>query len=549
MTIADYSRSSDGGGWTLGSDDTNIDALDRAASEYDDRVFIEIEQEVRTYGELYRNSNRLSRGLSSTGVRSGDRVVGVLDNCVQAVECWLAVNRLGAIWVPLNTALKGDFLLHQLNDSAPTVVIANDYYAHRLLELSPAPKSVKQLFYLGERPPGSDESSLAVRRFSELYSADGSRIASSVNPIDLSCLIYTGGTTGPSKACKLSHSYLMSQAVQQLHNQGRRAEEVIWSPLPLFHSNALVGGILPSLLIGGAASFSGRFSVSKFWPDVEKSGATIVSLLGSMMSLIAQAPENDASRRCHGQVRLVRGASWTASLRDTWFERFGVARAGTCAYGLTEAATITSVPHDEDDMPGSAGRRNAHFDVRIFDDCDREVPTGGTGEIVCRPLSSYRTFDGYWRMPEKTAEVFRNLWFHTGDYGRFDDEGWLYFVDRKKDYIRRKGENISSVEVEQVIGKHPDVSQVAVVGVASPLLDEEVKAVIVLRQGSHLTEEALTQWAVQRLPYFAVPRYVEIQDDLPRNEVGRIQKFVLRGAGVTDKSWDREDAGIDIEKR
>jgi len=213
-------------------------------------------------------------------------------------------------------------------------------------------------------------------------------------------------------------------------------------------------------------------------------------------------------------------------------------------YGLSEAAPVTRSGPDIALRPGSSGKIVSEwFDLRIVDDDDIEVPVGGVGEVVIRPRAPHVMFDGYYRNPEATVEKYRNLWFHTGDLGRLDEDGYFYFVDRKDDYLRRRGENISSFEVEAAIVRHPDVIEAAVVGVDSQMLEQEVKAVVVVRPGAALDAEQIARFCIDAVPYFAVPRYIELLDDLPRTPSGKVEKHKLRAQG-TRSSWDREAAGI-----
>jgi crotonobetaine/carnitine-CoA ligase len=242
------------------------------------------------------------------------------------------------------------------------------------------------------------------------------------------------------------------------------------------------------------------------------------------------------------------GAPFTPALIETYRDRFGV-RCLYSVYGLTEAAPLTSLPPDEDGPPGSAGRADAGFDVRIFDDADREVPTGEVGEIVARPQRPGAMFDGYWGRPADTLAAVRNLWFHTGDLGRLDAGGFLYFVDRKKDYLRCRGENISSFELERAFMAHPALAEVAVHAVPSDLGEDDLKVTAVLRDGEELSEEQLARWSVDKVPYFAVPRYVEFRAELPKNPLQRVLKYQLRAEGVTPQTWDRAGSGIVVNRR
>jgi crotonobetaine/carnitine-CoA ligase len=362
-------------------------------------------------------------------------------------------------------------------------------------------------------------------------------------------LIYTAGTTGPSKGCMISHNYVCNLGQQVVLMEDRHQDDCNWTALPLFHMNATGGSILSCMFVGARVAIFPRFSVSRFWPDIRRSRATVASLLGSMITFIAEAEDTEDSRACFGQLHTVRGSPFPALLQEKWKARFGVRRAGSNSYGLTEAARVTGLRCDEEAPPGSSGRANADFDVRIFDDDDNELPPGTPGEIVIRPRRPLVMFAGYWNRPEDTLKIMRNMWLHSGDIGRFDAEGYLYFVDRKKDYLRRRGENISSFEVETGLRAHPAVEDVAVHAVFSEAGEDDVKATIVLKKDAVITEEMLCMWAIERLPYFTIPRYFEFRQDLPRNPLGRVLKYQLREDGCTPNTWDREKAGLRIPKR
>jgi crotonobetaine/carnitine-CoA ligase len=395
------------------------------------------------------------------------------------------------------------------------------------------------------RSPG-----LTVRSLEEALASRATVMPESdVRPADLSTLIYTAGTTGPSKGCMITHSYTLNMARQYLEVTTRRPDEVAWTSLPLFHFNAWACTVVATAMLGSTASIAHRFSVSGFWPEIERTKARVATLLGPMVSLLAQAEDSAATSRCFGQLRVVQSSPFPRDYTTIWRERFGVELAGSNAYGLTECCLTTHHRLDRPAPAGSSGRENDDYDVRIFDDDDNEVPVGTPGEIVVRPKRPHVMFEGYWNRPEATAALLRNLWFHTGDIGRFDAEGFFYFVDRKKDYLRRRGENISSFEMETAFLAHPDIVEVAVHAVYSELAEDDVKVTAVRVVGSTLTEEELCQWSVEKLPYFAVPRYVEFRDELPKNPVGRVLKYALREQGRTERTWDREAAGIAISKR
>jgi crotonobetaine/carnitine-CoA ligase len=274
-------------------------------------------------------------------------------------------------------------------------------------------------------------------------------------------------------------------------------------------------------------------------------------MAGAMVSMIAKMEDTPAMLRCRGQIRFVHAVPFSAADQRIWRERFGVRRPGSNSYGLTEASPLTTLALDQAaGPPGSSGRPNdVDFDVRIFDDQDQEVGAGVTGEIVCRPRRRGIMFGGYWNRPESFVEATRNLWFHTGDLGRIDEDGFFYFMDRQKDYLRRRGENISSRELEDTYLSHPDIAEVAVHAVASEFGDEDVKVTAVMRVGSGLTADGLFEWSKDRIPYYALPRYIEFRTALPRSPFGRIQKYQLRDEGCRPGTWDRDQESVTWERR
>jgi crotonobetaine/carnitine-CoA ligase len=273
----------------------------------------------------------------------------------------------------------------------------------------------------------------------------------------------------------------------------------------------------------------------------------MVSMLGSLAILIANADDHPDQTGHH--LRLCAAAPMPPDTDRAWQERFGC-QTFSGGYGLTEASLVCMLDAGEPNKPGAMGKPNLHeFDVRFVDDDDNEVEIGEVGEIVCRPKGPNLMFAGYWNRPDATVDATRNLWFHTGDLGRLDDDGYAYFVDRKKDALRRRGENISSFEMERVLYAHGAVRDAAVHAVPSPMGEDDVKVTVVLQADASLSEEDLCRWVAGRVPYFAIPRYIEFRDDLPRNPVGRVLKYQLRDEGVTAQTWDREAAGVEFDRR
>lgn len=534
--------------WEYGERDTVIAALDRAVATNPDRFLLDFGGDLYSYGEVDRLSTRLAHALAALGVERGRTVLTMFDNNIDAVVSWIAINKLHAICVPINTALKGEFLRHQIADAGAAVVLAEAEYAGRIAELAGVLPEMTHLLHRGALPPGP-AGGLKVMSLDDYRGEDETSFPDKPDPAELAMLIYTSGTTGPSKGCMIPHNYMCNLARLQLRAGAATADDITFTPLPLFHLNAVVVGVLASILTGSRVAIAPRFSVSNFWPEIERSGATIASILGGMGALLAHAEDCDPAKRCHGQIHTVRGNPFTEEVKAIWRQRFGAKQVGGNGYGLTEAAVVTSLPGGDYAAPGSSGRRVPDFDVRIVDDKGNEVPPGVSGEIIIRPNRPDIMFKGYWRRPEETLRIMDNLWLHSGDIGKFDESGFFYFVDRKKDYLRRRGENISSFEMEAAFSRHPEVEEVAVHAVLSPRGEDDVKVTAVLKPGAALAPEALFHWAVDKVPYYALPRYIEFRQDLPKNPQGRVLKYQLRDEGKTPATWDLEESEIEIRKR
>ncbi|WP_236794683.1 AMP-binding protein [Amycolatopsis sp. GM8] len=515
--------------------DTIPGVLARAVAAVPDKVFLDFEGKTLTYRAFDVLSNRYAHGLAAMGVRAGRPVALMLDNSAEAILFWFAANKLGAISVPVNTAFKGSFLSGQIADCGAEILLIEDDYADRLPEIRADMPALRQVVTRGE--------------FARLLSDRDTAPEATIDPSETALIVYTSGTTGPSKGCMICHNHVCTMGWYSFFSRGVREDDVLWTCLPLFHMSALGMTVLSALVAHATASIVPRFSVSRFWPEIERSGATEVNMLGSLAQLIAQAPDSAEARRCSGQLRRIVAAPYPAALARIWEDRFGIPAKPTSGYGMTECVIATQAPDDPPAPPGSCGRSGLFFDIMIVDDHDRELPCGEVGEIVCRPLHPHIMFKGYWNKPEATVAAWRNLWFHTGDLGRMDERGYLYFVDRKKDYLRRRGENISSLELEAVFRTHPAIRDVAVHAVFSPLGEDEVKITAELKEPGLIDEETLCRWSAARLPYFAVPLYIEFREELPRTPTGKVQKGLLRDEGRTATTWCREDAGFVLEKR
>jgi carnitine-CoA ligase len=497
-------------------------------------------------------ANRVANSLADLGVRPGDRVATLVENSAEAMLAWWGIVRGGAVAVPVNTAYKGEYLRHQLTDSGARALIVEASLADRAARVTDQTPELDHAIVIGDED--GQLAGVTTHGWEAVLGSDDATPAVTVRPADLATFVYTGGTTGPSKGCMLSHSYHEALARQIGVCWQRTADDVVWTPLPLFHFNAIVTAVLGPLVYGGRAAIYRRFSVSQFWPEMNRTGATITSTLGTMAYLLAhdvdrpEMPRSGAAE-ANTSLRLIGAAPLPVEVDSIIRERFGV-ETFSGAYGTTEASLVSWQPPGIRNKPNAAGVVNdEYFDVRIFDDDDNEQPRGVDGEIVLRPKRPHTMFEGYWGRPAATVEASRNWWYHTGDIGRVDDEGFLFFVDRKADYLRRRGENISSFEVERILMRHGALADVAVHAVPSELSEDDLKVTATLVDGAILSEEELFRWCVDELPYFALPRYVEFRAELPRSPVGRVLKRDLRDEGATAATWDADAAGIAYEKR
>ncbi len=538
--------------WISDRQSTVVELLERRLESDPDGEYLDVCGVTVTAADVARNANRLANALAELGVRKGDRVATLVENSVEAMLAWWGAIRLGAIAVPINTAYKGEYLRHQLADSGSRVLIVASELADR------AARVVDQVDGLGhvvvvDDPGELAPSSATVHRWADLLGADDAPPRVDIRPADLAAFIYTGGTTGPSKGCMLSHNYHEALTRQIGICWGRTADDVVWTPLPLFHFNAITTAVLGALVYGGRAAIYRRFSVSNFWPEMNRVGATVTSTLGTMAYLLAHdvdRPEmpRSGAPEANTTLRLIGAAPLPVEVDQVLKERFGVATFSG-AYGVTEASLISWQPPGVINRPNAAGVVNdEYFDVRTFDDDDNELPRGTDGEIVIRPKRPHIMFEGYWGRPEATVETSRNWWYHTGDVGRIDADRFLYFVDRKADYLRRRGENISSFEVERILMGHGALADVAVHAVPSDLTEDDLKITATLADGATLTEDELFRWCIDELPYFALPRYIEFRAELPRSPVGRVLKRDLRAEGPSD-AWDAEKSGIAYDRR
>lgn len=504
----------------------------RAVAEAPDAPFLRMMSGEWTYREIDDASTRVAHGLRRLGVERGHNVSLMLPNCAEFLVVWLALSKLGAVTAPVNTAFRGPALVAALDLVESRILIAHD----SLRELwQPARGSLATIDTLvlvggdardGEIPHATLLASIPPQRADPLPE---------VGSGDPCLLLYTSGTTGPSKAAMIPHRYVLVQAASVIEGLGLTPDDVLYCPYPMFHIDAAIMTIAPALLMRSVAAIGERFSVSRYWVEMRALGATVFDFMGATLTMLWKAPPSPRDR--DHKARLGWGVpmpEWAPQFE----ERFGCRLVEL--YGSTEAGTFIYTPLDEPRRLGSCGKPLSRWDIALVDHDGFEVPVGEPGELVVRPREPSILMDGYYRNPAATAEAFRHLWFHTGDLLRRDADGFLYFVGRLKDMVRRRGENISAAEVELGIETHPDVLESAVIGVPSEMTEEEVMACVVPRPGSALTPALLAEHCASRMARFMVPRYIRFMPALPKTPTDKVEKFRLKADGITPDTWDRE---------
>ena len=509
--------------------------FDAALSAAPDRLAVRDPARQLTYAALYEEALALAGGLDRLGVAAGEHVLLMLDNHVDHVTAWLALSLTARVEVPVNTAYKGTILRHVIDDSGARVMIIDAVHGAVIAEVAPALLTLERLVVRGDwpadRPVPRFPDRLTVQRFEELPAARA--LPAALNPWDLIGILYTSGTTGLSKGVRVTHAHAYGYATPALFD-AQRPDEITLCTLPLFHIGGQWAGVYKSLIGAAGAVVLPRFSATTFWDDVRRYRCSYALLLGAMANFLYRQPPS-AGDRDH-TLRRITMVPVIAQL-DEFKARFGIEAVAT-GYGLTEGSTIVRAPLGYAE-PGLAGWLRPDFEARIVDEHDQEVPDGRIGELIVRTRDPWSVMDGYHAMPEATVAAWRNQWLHTGDAFRRDGSGRFWFVDRLKDAVRRRGENVSSFEVESEINEHPAVLESAIIAVPSDSTEDEIMACVVLRPGGTLQAEALLEFLDARLPYFMVPRYVEFFESLPKTPTEKIQKQVLRSRGVTAATHDR----------
>ncbi|NIV76877.1 MAG: AMP-binding protein [Gammaproteobacteria bacterium] len=512
--------------------------LEEKASAHPAKTLLKLREGEWSYGEVNEMADRLAQGFAAIGVRQHNHVAVMLPNCSDFLFVTLALAKLGAVAVPINIEFKGDILRHVLDTSDAAMLVVDEPCLGRVAELEDRLPRLASLIVRTEGvPPESFRGTRKPAVPLALLRRRGEAPRAHVRHCHLQAIMYTSGTTGRSKGVTVPHAHALTGAKDSMELLAYRPDETIYCPLPLFHAAALWDGFMTALLAECSIAVVERFSASRFWDDVRRFGANVAMGIFSMIPILLKKPPAPDDRD-HPLRALYLGKS---ALDEAFHERFGVRSVES--YTSTEVGIGTCSPYGEWRVGSCGGANEATFEVKVVDDEDNEMGPGDSGEIVVRPRRPYVMTLGYYNEPSATARAFRNLWFHTGDRAYRDEDGYFYFVERMKDCIRRRGENISAFEVEQAVNAHPAVLESAAFAVPSDVEEDELKVAVVPVPGVRLDEDELVAFCQEQLPSFMVPSYVEFVNELPKSAIGKIAKHQLREQAAREMAGQGEDLG------
>lgn len=520
-------------------------ALRRLASSPNDPFVSEVDGRTENYGRFIERSSALAHFFAECGVAVGHTVAVLCHNGIPALHGWMAASLIGAVDVTVNSAYRGELLAHVFRTTQPKVALVDARLLDVLLEVRDQLPFLTDVVLIGACKVPGDDYGFQLSQYEEVVEAPQPMPARHIEPQDPTAVMFTSGTTGPSKAVLLPNAQVCLLAHQVIVNTRLSANDVYYNAHPLHHIAGKFMGVLAVFTAGGHLVLDQKFDAEAWLARIRRVGATVSIAHGPMIEMIhATAPTADD--RNH-QLRRLMCCPLPKSIGGAFEQRFDL--RGIEMWGMTEVTCPCWTSFDGGHPLGSCGKpMNEWFDVRIVNpETDRELPRGETGEIVVRPRFPWTTFAGYLGAPEATVDAWRNLWFHTGDAGWRDDDGYFFILDRIKDRIRRRAENISSYEIEAAALQLAGIREAAAVGVPSGMEgDDDIKLCVAL---DRLVEPAdILTFLAARLPHFMVPRYIEIMASLPRTPTNKLKKRELRDAGVGDQTWDRHRAGIRLKQ-
>lgn len=514
------------------------------SKKYRQNIFLQFEEESYTYGDMWEITNRLANGFLKQGIGKGDHVAIILSNRPEFIWSWFALAKIGAIAVTIDTRLKGSFLHHQLENSKSRAIITEIEYLPSIHSLeNPNELAIETIIIISEKNEVKDLLRLEnkITDFSLLLNEkqiDHHSIEYNLQPGWPLTIVYTSGTTGPPKGVVNSHETFVLSGRDIGNAVGMNEKDNLFLFLPLFHANPQLMGI-PAMLMHGATMILGKkFSASIFWDSINRYGVTLFTYVGTVLSIL------DKVTPCQMGATTLRAAYGGGAPEEIWRSLEKKTNAQIIeGYGMAEIGGFAIMNSINETKPGSVGKARELYDIRIFDENDQELPAGEVGEIVLRPKVPFSMFTSYFNMESSTLSSMRNLWFHTGDLAKKDSNGLFYFMGRKKNMIRRKGENISAYEIENIVQQHPKILENAVVPISDEIAGQEVKLSVVCRKGQELSVSELEKWLTENLPSHMVPRYLDIRKSFEKTSSEKIKLQILIDEGM-ENIWDREKQKI-----
>ena len=518
--------------------------LARQAEALGDLPYLRAGDHAVSYGETFEHARRHAGGLADLGVGAGDTVALLMRTSPDVVWTTFGVNALGAVWIPTNVDYKGAWLRQSLEDSRAKVLVADGDLLERVVEAG-GDLPFEHVVAVGD--PAAEVPGALTHPMAEIAEGRPVDPQPETRWSDTAAVLWTSGTTGRSKGVMQSHNAWLRGAESGRDTSGTTDDDVLYCCLPMYNSAAWVAVVYRALVSGISFGLDPQFSVNDFWDRTRHYGATQTFTMGAMHIFLWQRPE--APDDADNPVRLASCIPMPEPLIEPFKARFGIDSIYQ-GYGQSEIMGLVSRVDDGsvDWEANAAGTPLPGLDVRLLDDDDREVPVGEVGEFCVRPDTPHTLMNGYFNDPEATVKAVRNLWYHTGDLGRRNEQGQFFFFDRKADYIRHKGRSVSSFAIEAAVSGHPGVAEAAAFGVTSEHLDSEAEIAVkvVRRPGEDVTAEDIARFVNDNAPYFFVPRYVDFVEELPHTPTGRVQKYRLREEGLSPEAWDREATGFEV---
>ncbi len=477
--------------------------------------------EQYTYETFDRRVNQIARALLKLGLSKGDTFNLHLRNAPEFLFGWFAAAKTGSVMVPTNPDSTAEEMEYILNHSEATVSVVQGSSAASVLACRSRCPRLREIVVAREGPI---EGACPLGELADREPADPPEVA--LGPLDEVAILYTSGTTSKPKGVVLTHANYLFGGEMMAKAMGVSPDDRHLIVLPFFHAAAQIHAFVPTLVVGASGAVMAGFSATRFWDQAIAHRATLAALFAAPVRMLLNQPDRPHHRQ--HRLRLVTYAqNVTPEEFEAWHARFGVRLMQL--WGMTESMSLPLInPLDLPAQPLSMGMPALGAELKVVDDAGRELPPGSVGELVLRGMPGVTLMKGYFKNPEATAETIRGEWLYTGDLAWMDEEGYFYFVDRKKDVIKRAGENVSSSEVEEVLKRHPAVGDAVVIGIPDPIRDETVRALVILREGAQVSERELIEWCAVRLSKYKVPEAVEFWSSFPRTSVGKIQKHLLR---------------------